>query len=216
MKEPQKKFVLSFAEIVVIIFIFIAGFCVFTARTFDVSQESNIIYKWKKVLDSAKYSYNVVLLTESDNLNNAMLLNDTDRNKAVFKLSAKTISLEENKKLRKYKYRFLNGTKVPENSKYYVKDFMISPKGTTVIGLNWQNPKCFENNELCGIMIFDMNGRRGPNRFGLDVFGVNIYNDRLEPFGSNLNYTESEKNCSRLQTGVTCSQFYLIGGQFFK
>ena len=55
-----------------------------------------------------------------------------------------------------------------------------------------------------------------PNRFGLDVFGANIYRDRIEPFGSGLSYEENQINCRRLETGVTCSKFYLMGGQFFK
>ena len=215
MREPQKKFVLGFAEIVVIIFIFIAAFCVFIAKTFDVKQESNIIYKWKELLASARYSYQVVLLTEQDKLRQAVKLQGTDRNNAILKLSSKTIVLEENKKLKHYKYRFLNGMKVSEKSKYYVRDFRFSSNGS-IVGLNWQSSECLDNGELCGVMVFDMNGKRGPNRFGLDVFGLNIYNDRLEPFGSGLSYHESEKNCNRLQTGVTCSQFYLIGGQFFK
>ena len=89
MREPQKKFVLGFAEIVVIIFIFIAAFCVFIAKTFDVKQESNIIYKWKELLASARYSYQVVLLTEQDKLRQAVKLQGTDRNNAILKLSSK-------------------------------------------------------------------------------------------------------------------------------
>jgi len=220
-KKTNKLF-LSFAEIVVIVFVTIVLFCVLLGKIFGVSQESKVIYNWKKTLESAQYSYDVILLTQNNKLMEYVKGENTTRNAAILNMFKDTLNAEtvvrvnEQKSLKNYKYRFLNGRQVPKDSKYYASDFSYSPDGTIMAGLNWMNADCFETDDLCGILLFDMNGVKLPNRFGLDVFGANIYKDRLEPFGTGLSYEENQRNCRRLETGVTCSRFYLMGGQFFK
>lgn len=221
-KNFSKKITLSFAEIVVIIFIVITIICILFAKFFGVKQESDIIYNWKKTLMATQYSYNVLLLTKKNELEKGIKLEGTQRNEKILSLFRTTLnvntvhSLNSDYSLKNYRYRFLNGKKIPKNSKYYVEDFIYSPDGHIMAGVNWINDDCFNNDGLCGIILFDMNGIKSPNRLGLDVFGANIYRDRIEPFGSGLSYEENQINCRRLETGVTCSKFYLMGGQFFK
>ena len=221
-KNFSKKQALSFAEIVVIIFIIIAMLCILFAKLFGVKQESSIIYNWKKTLNATEYSYNVLLLTHKDELEKLMKLDDESKNEKILNLFKTTLNVNTidtvnaKKSLKRYKYRFLNGRQVPKDSKYYIKNFIYSPDGKIMAGLNWFNNDCFNNDGLCGVLLFDMNGVKLPNRFGLDIFGANIYKDKIEPFGSGLSYEENQLNCRRLETGVTCSKFYLMGGQFFK
>ena len=213
---------MNFAEIAVTIFIVIAVSFILLAKVFGVSQESDVIYNWKESLAATKYSYSVILLTQKDKLAEVIKSDGSMRNSNVLNLFLTTLKVDsiaainQHRSLKRYKYRFLNGQKVPKESKYYVEDFVYSPDGNIMVGLNWMNETCLENNQLCGIMVFDMNGVKLPNRFGLDVFGVNIYGDRIEPFGTGLSYRENQLNCRRLETGATCSKFYLMGGQFFK
>ena len=221
-KSFSKKNALSFAEIVVIIFIVIAVICILFAKIFGVKQESGIIYNWKKTLSATQYSYNVLLLTKKDELAKTIKLEPEVRNEKILNLFKTTLhvntvdSVNSSRSLKRYRYRFLNGRRIPKESKYYVKDFVYSPDGKIMAGLNWTNDDCFSHDGLCGVLLFDMNGVKLPNRFGLDIFGVNIYRDKIEPFGSGLSYEENQLNCRRLETGVTCSKFYLMGGQFFK
>lgn len=221
-KSFSKKNALSFAEIVVIIFIVIAVICILFAKIFGVKQESGIIYNWKKTLSATQYSYNVLLLTKKDELAKTIKLEPEVRNEKILNLFNTTLnvntvdSVNSSRSLKRYRYRFLNGRRIPKESKYYVKDFVYSPDGKIMAGLNWTNDDCFSRDGLCGVLLFDMNGVKLPNRFGLDIFGVNIYRDKIEPFGSGLSYEENQLNCRRLETGVTCSKFYLMGGQFFK
>lgn len=222
MAGKHNKLFLSFAEIVVIVFITIVIFCILLGKIFGVSQQSKVIYNWKKTIESAKYSYEVILLTQKNTLRQYFLEEVPQRNVDILNMFKSTLNtdtvvqVDEQKSFKRYKYRFLNGRKVPEDSKYYASEFTYSPDGRIMAGLNWMNPDCFDTDELCGIILFDMNGVKLPNRFGLDVFGVNIYKDRLEPFGTGLSYEENQRNCRRFETGVTCSRFYLMGGQFFK
>ncbi len=222
MAKKTNKLVLSFAEIVIIVFITIVMFCILLGKIFGVSQQSKVIYNWKKTLESAQYSYNVILLTQRQQLMDYVKSGSQSRNQEILNMFKSTLNTDvvgnkkEQKSLKNYKYRFLNGKQVPKESKYYAQNFTYSPDGTIIAGLNWLNQDCFETDNLCAVMIFDMNGVKLPNRFGLDVFGLNIYNNRLEPFGTGLSYEENQRNCRRLETGVTCSKFYLMGGQFFK
>ena len=63
-------------------------------------------------------------------------------------------------------------------------------------------------------MILDTNANKPPNRFGVDIFGVDIFYNEVLPFGHDLSYEENMRGCQRLEQGVTCSQYYLSGGQF--
>lgn len=221
-KGFSQKNALSFAEIVVIVFIIIAVICILFAKIFGVKQESGIIYNWKKTLSATQYSYDVLLLTRKEEMSEIIKLTGEKRNKKILSLFKTTLNVNtidtvnSARSLKNYKYRFLNGRRIPKDSKYYAKDFVYSPDGKIMAGLNWINDDCFNNDDLCGVILFDMNGIKLPNRFGLDVFGANIYRNRIEPFGSGLSYEENQINCRRLETGVTCSKFYLMGGQFFK
>ena len=70
------------------------------------------------------------------------------------------------------------------------------------------------NKLILGILMYDVNGKIGPNVWGKDIFGMNIYKDKLEPFGTSVSNDEVEFDCSRQGTGMYCSTYYLNGGSF--
>lgn len=221
-KRKNTKRAFSFAEMAVVVFLVIAISFMLLGKVFGVSQESDLIYSWKQVLISAQYSYKVTVLTQKPLLDEVIKKNGSERNIAVLNLLRATLNTKGVKPtapvepLTNYKYRFLNGKQIPDDSHYHVTDFVYSPNGKIVIGLNWLREDCDETEDACGVILFDLNGKKAPNRLGLDVFGVNIYRDRLAPFGAGMDYQKNQQNCQRFETGVTCSQFYLMGGQFFK
>ena len=47
-------------------------------------------------------------------------------------------------------------------------------------------------NDAIGILMYDVNGKIGPNVWGKDVFGLNIYTDRFEPFGKHKSLNEQK------------------------
>ena len=59
--------------------------------------------------------------------------------------------------------------------------------------------------KLEGLIMYDVNGKRGPNVWGKDVFGFNVYANKIEPFGKNEDPITLESDCSRQGTGVFCS-----------
>ena len=63
-------------------------------------------------------------------------------------------------------------------------------------------------------IMMDINGKLPPNIWGKDIFGVNIFSNGVEAFGSNLPMEKLKLDCSELVTGVGCSYYYKIGGGF--
>ena len=51
----------------------------------------------------------------------------------------------------------------------------------------------------------DVNGKKGPNVWGKDVYGYNVYANKIEPLGKNEDPITIETDCSRQGTGVYCS-----------
>lgn len=107
-----------------------------------------------------------------------------------------------------YKITFLNGT-YPNNT-YRFKDFKLTYSNAVVATKLFETPQ----NNLQGILMYDVNGKKGPNMWGKDVFGLNIYNDKFEPFGKNESVSSQKQDCSKNGTGLFCSNYYLIGGSF--
>ena len=80
-----------------------------------------------------------------------------------------------------------------------------------IIGFKWINENC-EKDELCAIMIFDLNGLEKPNVFGEDIFGININRNGISAFGEDTDINMLKQNCK--SSGTYCSYYYLIGGHF--
>lgn len=104
--------------------------------------------------------------------------------------------------------------------------FLILKDGTFLIflysGGDANNTSTFNGASLFGIIynanrIFvDVNGVKGPNILGKDIFGVMIYNNNLVPFGAYLNGNTVptpggpiQNTCTSSTTGHSCSAEYL-------
>ena len=107
-----------------------------------------------------------------------------------------------------YKITFMNGTY--PNSTYRFKDFKTTYSNATLAIKLFETPL----NNLYGILMYDVNGKMGPNVWGKDVFGLNIYKDKFEPFGKTESISNQKQDCSKNGTGLSCSNYYLIGGNF--
>ena len=107
-----------------------------------------------------------------------------------------------------YRINFMDGT-YPNNT-YRFKDFKNTYSNATL------SVKLFENYQdgVRGILMYDVNGKSGPNVWGKDVFGMDIYEDKFEPFCKSETISNQRKDCSKNGTGLCCSSYYLMGGNF--
>ena len=113
---------------------------------------------------------------------------------------------------KKYSSYYLNGEKVKQGDEFYFNNLYLS-KNNKIIGI-----KDIKDDDIyhpAFIMMFDMNGLNGPNTWGKDVFGINIFVDgKINPIGAGWDIEDLKKDCSTTGTGVSCSHYYRIGGEF--
>jgi hypothetical protein len=108
-----------------------------------------------------------------------------------------------------YKIMFMNGS-YPSSS-YRFTDYYLT-QSNAVVGYKLYGNN--EDNSPIGVLMYDVNGQLGPNVWGKDVFGLNIYPDKFEPFCKNDPISVQKKECSKDGTGLCCSNYYLVGGSF--
>ena len=107
-----------------------------------------------------------------------------------------------------YKVTYMNGT-FP-GGVYRFSDFKQTYSNAVVSYKLYDDPQ----KGVLGILMYDVNGSVGPNVWGKDVFGFNIYTDRFEPFCKHDIVSVQKQDCSKSGTGLCCSNYYLIGGNF--
>lgn len=107
-----------------------------------------------------------------------------------------------------YRISYMNGT-YPSDT-YRFKEFKTTYSNAVISVKFFEKP---ENKQL-GLLMYDVNGKSAPNTWGKDVFGMNIYEDRFEPFCKTDSISKQKQDCSKNGTGLCCSNYYLIGGNF--
>lgn len=61
----------------------------------------------------------------------------------------------------------------------------------------------------CGIIVADVNGLKGPNIFGKDMFKAFIMEDSIKPFGYQGDPWDPVTDCTSTGTGKGCSALYI-------
>lgn len=107
-----------------------------------------------------------------------------------------------------YKITYMNGS-FP-SSEYRFTDFKQTYSNAVVAYRLYDYPQTGS----LGVIMYDVNGTIGPNVWGKDVFGYNIYPDRFEPFCKNEPISKQKRDCSKTGTGLCCSYSYLVSGSF--
>ena len=132
-----------------------------------------------------------------------------DREQNFNKAFASIMDNETKNTIPEYKINTLNGTK-PEES-YNFTEFKVTYSNAVFAS------KIFDTQQedgRKGMIMYDVNGSTKPNTWGKDVFGLNIYADRFEPFCKSEPLKFQKEDCSKNGTGLCCSNYYLIGGNF--
>ncbi len=190
----KKGFTLIEVSILFVIFLIVA-FLVAPLSLDDTMQAKNTS-RWRSVQqDFANIFYSINTRQAEEN---------TD-----LKTTIDTIIENEIKgEIAPYKITFMNGTY--PNETYRFDNYRVTYSGATLATKLFEEP--VEN--IKGLLMYDVNGKTGPNIWGKDVFGLNIYEDRFEPFGKDEPLTSQKQDCTRNGTGLSCSNYYLIGGNF--
>ena len=188
----KKAFTIVEVSILFVIFLIVA-FLV-APLSLDDSLQAHNASRWRNVQsDFANIFYAVNAQKEDKNFD--------------FKTAFESVMSGEVKgDVEPYKINFLNGT-FP-NSTYRYNDFKLTQTNSGVSYKLYDTPQ----DGVLGLLLYDVNGSVGPNVWGKDVFGLNIYSDRFEPFCKNDSISEQKQQCSKNGTGLCCSNYYLQGG----
>ena len=188
----KKAFTIVEVSILFVIFLIVA-FLV-APLSLDDSLQAKNASRWRNVQsDFANIFYAVNAQKEDENFD--------------FKTAFESVMSGEVKgNVDLYKITFLNGT-FP-NSTYRFNDFKLTQTNSVVSYKLYEAPQ----DGILGLLLYDVNGSVGPNVWGKDVFGLNIYSDRFEPFCKNDAISVQKQQCSKNGTGLCCSNYYLQGG----
>ena len=191
-KIMKKAFTIIEVSILFVIFLIVA-FLVAPLSLDDTMQAKNTS-RWRNV--------------QTDFSNIFYSLNTQSEEKDFKRKFLSVLSEEFTGDVKPYKITFLNGT-FP-NSTYRFSKYKTTNNNAVVAIKFFEKPQ----NDLQGLLMYDINGPSKPNVWGKDVFGLNIYSDRFEPFCKNESISVQKQECSKDGTGLCCSNYYLIGGSF--
>ncbi len=179
------------------------------------SRQANFISKWNEKFNKVEYMFSVVNAHTTDDMLKSMknAKDASEREKILLMIIKPYLRINTNKTPnRHYKPKYMNGAHVNKKDLYYFEEFYFS-ENKTIVGIKDINST--NENDPFFIMMFDMNGLLPPNRWGKDIFGVNIYDEgKIEPFGYSSSLEDLKKDCSKSGRGVGCSYYYKIGGGF--
>jgi len=190
----KKAFTIVEVSILFVIFLIVA-FLVAPLSLDDTLQAKNAA-RWRNVQSDFG---NIIYSVNTQKENEDFVFN------AAFN---ETMKKEIKSNAEPYKITYMNGT-FPGGA-YRFHDFALTYSNATVAYKLYDAPQ----NEVLGVLMYDVNGQVGPNVWGKDVFGLNIYADKFEPFCKNDSVAAQKQDCSKSGTGLCCSNYYLIGGSF--
>lgn len=183
-------------EVSILCVIFIIAAILIVPLSLDDTLQAKNTSRWRNVQgDFVNIFYSVNTLKGKENLSFKDAFN-------------KVISTDIKDSAKNYRITFLNGTY--PNDTYRFKEFNTTYSNATLAIKLFDEPQ----DGLQGLLMYDVNGRKGPNVWGKDVFGMNIYEDRFEPFGKSDSISIQKQDCSKNGTGLSCSNYCLLGGSF--
>lgn len=200
---------------VVVVFLLILGVTFFILpKSLNNTNQARLISKWSIKYSELEYMFSVIKtqqdseITKEFNKPKNIEINSCN----IPELFKPYLRIKSKLNNPQYLQNYMNGTPVIIGEQYYFNKYYLSDSNE-VISLKWTTKNC-EDGLLCAIMAFDINGEELPNSWGYDIFGINVFKDRIEPMGKNEGSDVLRKDCSKNGLGVYCSNYYLIGGRF--
>lgn len=215
-KKHMKKNGFTIIEVIIVFLVILGVTFMVLPQTLDNTQQANYISKWKAVYANIHYMFSVIKAQNEEYLNKKLAgTNNKDTKEEIIIDTLKPyLRIKSNIGDAKYEQYYMNKKPVEKYDQYYVEKLFLT-KDKTIVGIKWLDNKCNKTrNQICGYITFDINGLKTPNTWGKDIFGVNIFSDRIEPIGKNVSSDMFKNDCSDFGHGMYCSYYYLIGGQF--
>lgn len=202
-------------EYTLTLFAIFAIFVLLLPTTIQSARQASLISRWNEKYNRVNYMFSVLNTHSNEEIIKSLKNAQTneERSKLMILLMQPYLRISSNNvPSRHYRPKFMNNSRVGKNQYYYFDDFYYA-ENNTIIGikdLEQQNA-----DDPMFMLMFDLNGLLPPNRWGKDIFGINIYGEgRIEPFGKQFDMADLKLDCSEKGLGINCSYYYIIGGGF--
>ena len=179
------------------------------------SKNANHISKWNEEYNKIEYMFSAISAQAGAEIakGTKSAKQIAEREKYMMQLIKPYLRLKDRSKHHsRYHLHYMSGDNVKEDDIYNFDTLYESYDGV-VVGI-----KDIENrteDDVIFMIMIDTNGYKRPNMWGVDIFGVDIYpTGKVKPLGSSWELDELRKDCSKTGSGISCSHFYRIGGEF--
>lgn len=189
------------------------AFMLFMIPTSFSSKGAMYISKWNEAYEKIDYMFSAMSAqADSDIVKGLKNATTNEKREHLMILLVKPYLRLHEAQTRKYRPHYMNGKLVMKKDFWHF-DKLYKTENGLIVGI-----KDIENEndlEPAFMMLVDMNGTKLPNAWGRDIYGVNIYADgKVRPLGYAWDVAKLKKDCSQSGTGISCSHFYRIGGEF--
>lgn len=182
---------------------------------FITSKEAGYISQWNDTFHKMEYIFTAMNAQVDSDIVKSFKRAKTnqERENLMMNLVKPYLRItEQDELIKKYSPSYMNGMQVHPNDEVYFEKLYLAKNGK-LIGI-----KDIKDDDIfhpAFIMMFDMNGLKGPNIWGKDIFAINIFIDgKITPIGAGWDLNDLKEDCSKAGSGVSCSHYYRIGGDF--
>lgn len=204
------------AEISIVFGLIILTALLVIPNLIEDNKKFDIISKWKHSYQNVEYVISALKaqVTDTDRIAFKNAKNKEEKEMLLYEILKPYFRIETSVDTKNYKIHYLNGNLVKENDEYYIEKYYKTSLGK-ILGIKWlqDNEKYIKELPIALISV-DLNGINKPNKWGYDVFGIYIFEDKIEPLGKTQDDFFVKSDCSKKGTGISCSYYYHIyGGQ---
>lgn len=199
-------------EYSVVLFILLGILLLVMPFSLKNTRQARFISKWNEKFNRVEYMFSVINAHITDDIIRSINKAKSPDEREAILLALVKPYLRVNTEIhpKHYKPKYINGSKVYKGQTYFFDDFYFA-ENKSIVGI--KDIKSKNKEDALFLMMFDINGILPPNRWGKDIYGVNIYeNGKIEPFGFDMDMRELKQDCQK--TGISCSYYYKIGGGF--
>lgn len=182
---------------------------------FIASKDASYISQWNETFHKMEYIFTAMNAQVDSDIVKSFKKAKTnqERENLMMNLVKPYLRItEQDEIIKKYSPSYMNGTPVKPQDEVYFEKLYLAHNGK-IIGI-----KDIKDDDIfhpAFIMMFDMNGLKSPNTWGKDIFAINIFIDgKITPIGAGWELNDLKEDCSQEGTGVSCSHYYRIGGDF--
>ena len=209
----MRKTGFTIIEVVVVFLLMLGVTFLVLPKSLDTTKQARFISKWSATYTGLQYMFSVISAQKDSDIQEKITdaNNDNDRKKIIIDAIKPYLRITSEVKTL-YKQYYMNGVEVKPIDNYYFDKFYLTTSNE-IVGLKLVNANC-KKEEVCVIIVFDINSLEAPNKWGYDIFGINVLKHGIEPLGKDFDIDTLKRDCSKHGFGLSCSYYYLIGGKF--